>query len=410
MRVILKSQIFLLPLWLCILLGNAYAQPDSTQEVYEYVLEWGRKGSDTAQFNGPCGICLDDSGYVYVTDRWNNRVQKFDRNGGFILTWGRLGNGQGEFNDPTYITSDRSGRIYVSDASNYRIQVFDGRGGYLRQWSGIIIGICFGPSGKLYAARGADSLVVLDTLGNYIRGWGNGAPWWYPCAVTVDDSEHIYVSQTGVDSNYIQKFDSLGTPLLKWGGWGSGNGQFAYDYGLAIGDSGKVFATDCPGPGGSAHRVQKFSSGGRFITAWGTLGTGPGEFDVPYGVAVDREGYVYVTDASLYPSNNRVQKFRKTVVGVETSKKNRILRKNLSLWVQSPVRKELKVRYSLPQEGKVKIELYDLSGRKVRSLIDEVQGPGEHELRSNLSLPAGVYFLVLESPSGREVAKVVQIR
>ena len=42
-----------------------------------------------------------------------------------------------------------------------------------------------------------------------------------------------------------------------------------------------------------------------FMLSWGTLGTGPGEFNNPYGVALDPAGDVYVTDQN----NNRVQKF-----------------------------------------------------------------------------------------------------
>jgi len=42
-----------------------------------------------------------------------------------------------------------------------------------------------------------------------------------------------------------------------------------------------------------------------FVTEWGELGTEPGQFHNPYGMAVDSRGFVYVCDHS----NNRVQKF-----------------------------------------------------------------------------------------------------
>ena len=45
--------------------------------------------------------------------------------------------------------------------------------------------------------------------------------------------------------------------------------------------------------------------GAPFVSMWGSLGTGPGEFNGPFDVAVDHEGFVYVTD----PGNYRVQKF-----------------------------------------------------------------------------------------------------
>ena len=53
------------------------------------------------------------------------------------------------------------------------------------------------------------------------------------------------------------------------------------------------------------HRIQTFDADGRFLTKWGTLGTGDGEFNCPFNVAVDASGSVYVTDVENY----RIQKF-----------------------------------------------------------------------------------------------------
>ena len=38
---------------------------------------FGRKGSDPGRFNRPCGICIHDSGTVYIADNGNRRVQVF---------------------------------------------------------------------------------------------------------------------------------------------------------------------------------------------------------------------------------------------------------------------------------------------------------------------------------------------
>ena len=35
------------------------------------------------------------------------------------------------------------------------------------------------------------------------------------------------------------------------------------------------------------HRIQKFDSDGNFITKWGSKGTGDGEFNTPHGISVD---------------------------------------------------------------------------------------------------------------------------
>ena len=52
-------------------------------------------------------------------------------------------------------------------------------------------------------------------------------------------------------------------------------------------------------------RIVKFTKDGKFIKAWGKEGSAPGEFDVPHGLAIDRQGRLLVADRS----NNRIQIF-----------------------------------------------------------------------------------------------------
>ena len=60
------------------------------------------------------------------------------------------------------------------------------------------------------------------------------------------------------------------------------------------------------------HRIEKFDSNGTFLTKWGSWGSGDGQFKYPYGVAVDSSGNVYVADTG----NNRIQKFSPVISGL----------------------------------------------------------------------------------------------
>ena len=86
----------------------------------------------------------------------------------------------------------------------------------------------------------------------------------------------------------------------EWGSQGTGNGQFQSPYGIAVDANGRVFVADT-----NNHRIQKFEPDGTFVKAWGSLGTDPGQFNKPWDVAVSDTGRVYVADGENY----RIQKF-----------------------------------------------------------------------------------------------------
>src|SRR3990167_8602100 len=69
-------------------------------------------------------LLAPSSGNVYVTDRHNNRVQKFSSDGTFITMWGSYGSEDGQFNYPGGVVVDASGNVYVTDYHNNRIQKF----------------------------------------------------------------------------------------------------------------------------------------------------------------------------------------------------------------------------------------------------------------------------------------------
>ncbi len=93
------------------------------------------------------------------------------------------------------------------------------------------------------------------------------------------------------------------TFLLAWGSQGTGPGQFVALYGIAVAPSGHVYTLD-----GSNGRVQEFTANGEYVSEWGGQGTGDGQFQLPHGIAVDQVGNVYVADTG----NNRIQKFSAT--------------------------------------------------------------------------------------------------
>jgi DNA-binding beta-propeller fold protein YncE len=102
---------------------------------YQFAV-WGSQGSGVGQFNLPQGIAVSNTGYVYVSDYNNHRIQKFTSTGTPVKTWGTFGSGTGQFIRPKGIAVDGAGNVYVVDSGNNRIQKFDANGGYITQWGG----------------------------------------------------------------------------------------------------------------------------------------------------------------------------------------------------------------------------------------------------------------------------------
>jgi len=88
----------------------------------------GKRGMEQGEFNLPRDIAVDASGWLYVVDGGNFRVQVFDNNGDFVRQVGKLGRQYGHFARPKGVAVDSDGNIYVSDAAHGNFQIFDTEG------------------------------------------------------------------------------------------------------------------------------------------------------------------------------------------------------------------------------------------------------------------------------------------
>lgn len=82
----------------------------------------------------------------------------------------------------------------------------------------------------------------------------------------------------------------------------------------------------------------------------------------------------------------------------------------------NPVMERTLIAFDLPAPTVVRAEVYDASGRLVRTLANELLPAGRHERswdrqeRSGQAVPSGVYFLLLNAGSHRTRQKLVVIR
>ena len=118
------------------------------------------------------------------------------------------------------------------------------------------------------------------------------------CSPTLGDYSFTYTIAYKTKTTYEEKYEFV----TQWGSLGTGDGQFNDPTGVAVDKmGGYIYITQIVND-----RVQKFTSDGVFVTKWGGEGSGDGQFYNPRGIAVDSSGgFVYVVEQG----NHRVQKF-----------------------------------------------------------------------------------------------------
>lgn len=150
-------------------------------------------------------------------------------------------------------------------------------------------------------------VLVFDARGRYLRTWGEGQ-FTYPHSLRVLRDGFIWT--TDRQQQQILKFSPEGKLLLSIGRRGVAGDNYSRDTFNGVSDivmakDGTLFASD--GEGGNT-RVVKLSADGRFISSWGTKGSGPGELNGPHCITEDSRGRLYVCDRS----NKRIQVFDQT--------------------------------------------------------------------------------------------------
>lgn len=150
-------------------------------------------------------------------------------------------------------------------------------------------------------SRSEHPLILFDREGNFLETWGDGV-LEDAHGIWIDEKDQVYCVER--ETHCMRKFSAKGELLLTIGNphqQGAAGEPFNLPTDLAIDARGDLYLSD--GYGNS--RVHKYSPEGRLLKSWGQPGTGPGEFDLPHCVRVDRHDRVLVADRS----NNRIQFF-----------------------------------------------------------------------------------------------------
>jgi len=179
-----------------------------------------------------------------------------------------------------------------------------------------------------------DVVMKFDEHGTLVKSFGAGM-FVFPHGLYVDREGNVWVTDgqdnfpqrpRNADPNtppppppakpighQIFKFSPDGKLLMTMGKPGGNRpgepedpASFYQPNDLIINERGEIFV--CEGhtsAAGARARLSKFDKNGRFIKAWGTFGSAPGDFNQPHSLAFDSKGRLFVADRS----NNRIQIF-----------------------------------------------------------------------------------------------------
>lgn len=91
----------------------------------------GSSGSGPGELFGPAQVSLTPTGFLYVGDSLNQRIQKWGPDDTYRCSYGSAGSGPGQFSRPQMAVEDAEGNLFVSDTGNHRVQKLDADGNVL---------------------------------------------------------------------------------------------------------------------------------------------------------------------------------------------------------------------------------------------------------------------------------------
>ena len=107
----------------------------------------------------------------------------------------------------------------------------------------------------------------------------------------------------------------------------------------------------------------------------------------------------------------RVYKFNKETIGIKNGGENSPVSFNLYQNYPNPFNPLTRIYYELPENSYVRLCVYDVLGREVKSLVDGEIPRGKHESDWNASgLPSGVYFYKMEAGTYTQTKKMVLLK
>jgi hypothetical protein len=421
----------------------------------------------TRRYNGIGGgydfahwVAVDQDENVYVTGysralNYQNDIAtvKYDSSGNQL--WAALFNGTGNYNDKGHkVIADNNGYVYVGgyvnpfntgtryDYITIKYNAVTGDTMWARTYNGtadsldMVRDIEVDAAGNVYvtgSSRTTGALSDIVTIKYDASGTEQWTARYYNPDTTASDGGYglevdglgnVYVVGqsiglgTGSDIVTI-KYDSTGNEV-----WVARfNGQ-ANDYDtpsdeeggkcLALDQYANIYITGVSRGATSMYDYVAIMYDSAGVEQWVAGYNCCDSTDYALAVATDNAGSVYICGRSVGGGTYYDMATVKYYSPVGVQENNIVSTEKLRLEVHpNPARMNSTISYSLSREGNVSLSIYDVSGRLMRTLVDQYQEPNTYYIvwnsrdRADRKVPSGVYFCILNTEDGQISNKLV---
>jgi hypothetical protein len=417
----------------------------------------------TSQYDFANWVAIDDQENVYITGysrghsyQFDIATVKYDSSGNQV--WVARFDGSGNGNDEGQkVIAVNDGYVYVTgDANQFssgnrydyvtmKYYAATGETAWVRTYNG--------PADSLDQARD----IEVDALGNvYVTGSSRGvgtlndvltikydasgnekwtARYNNPdtsltdggYGIEVDSAGNVYVTGqsrgvgTGTDFVTI-KYDSLGNQLwtTRYNGPANGLDRPSDETGgkcMAIDQHANIYVVGISQGATSANDYVAIMYDSAGVEQWVAGYNYCDSVDNALALAIDYSGGVYITGRSVgigtYGDWATVKYW--SAVGIvegQTSSTKRLL---LEIH-PNPAKTHSFIHYALPDDGRVSLSIYDVSGRLVKNMVDQHQKSGVYAVvwngrdSNNNRVAPGVYFYVLRVDGLKTQKKIVMVK
>ena len=239
------------------------------------------------------GVATNSYNEMVFAER-DGGVVVVDRDGHHLL---KLEKAQHGFQQLFGIAVDESDNIYVTDCGCNTVFKFDKRGTKVKEVK---------PAVKKFSARGiavsGDNIIVADKHNQQLLLFTQDLEFvktidlreGSPCGIACDQEGKMYVCN--FYSNRVNVLNAEGEHLYSFSQKGSPSLTLDSPHSICV-DSKFIYVSEWV--------ISIFTKDGNYVTSFGGKGKGDGQFSLPSGLAIDRDGFLYVCDLD----NSRVQVF-----------------------------------------------------------------------------------------------------